>query len=114
MNCSRGLSLLFLALALAGCVAPGRMDFDVIPADSGWQPQGVNAVNIAVMAAHPTDLVRGHGDPGTLGQQAVPPVERLWIDRVKPLPASEISSDASTGNASAQPSAGAGQQAGSN
>ena len=56
----------------------------------------------------------GHGDPGTLGQRAVPPVERLWIDRVKPLPASEISSEAAPDSAPAQPPAGPGQQPGGN
>jgi len=112
MTSSRGVAL-FLALVLGGC-AGGGMDFDIPPPDSGWQPQGVNAVNISVMAAHPADLVRGHGDPGALGEEATPPVEQLWSGHPKPLPVSDLSSQIPTDSASAQPQAGAGQQSGSN
>jgi hypothetical protein len=113
MTSSRGVALLLLALLLGGC-AGSKMDFDIPPPDSGWQPQGINAVNISVMAAHPADLVRGQGDPGALGQEATPPVERLWSGHPKPLPASDLGSQAPTDNASAPPEAGAGQQSGSN
>jgi hypothetical protein len=113
MTRALGASVLFLALVVGGCTG-GGMDFDIPPPDSGWQPQGVNAVNISVMAAHPADLVRGHGEAGALGQEATPAVERLWSGRVKSLPASDIGAGGSTDTASAQPPpAGAGQQPGS-
>ena len=93
---------LFLALVLGGC-SGGLPGLDTIPPDSGWQPQGVNAANIQVMAAHPADLAGGRGDPGALGAESEPAVERLWSDHPKPLPASDIEGDASAGAPSQPP-----------
>jgi hypothetical protein len=80
------------------------MNLDTIPADSGWQPSGVNAINLQVMAAHPADLARGHGDPDARGAEAEPAVERLWSGHPKSLPANDIDGDAS-GSAPSQPPA---------
>ena len=89
-NHGRGIAALLFALALAAC-SNGPMSLDAIPPDSGWQPQGVNAVNLRLMAADPADLVRGHGDPGTLGDEAVPAAERLLSGHSKSLPTSNVS-----------------------
>ncbi len=74
------LALLALGL-LAGCT------IDPFDRPGVWRPGGVNDANLAVMAADPNDLVRGHGEVGADGQLATAPVTRLREDRVKPLPA---------------------------
>ena len=74
------LALLTLGL-LAGCT------IDPFDRPGVWRPGGVNDANLAVMAADPNDLVRGHGEAGADGQLATAPVTRLREDRVKPLPA---------------------------
>lgn len=103
----RRFGTLGLSLALAACQGVAALDLPPPPSD--WRPQGVNAANIAAMAAHPGDLVRGHGDPGRTAQDVTTPVLRLWSDRVKPLPGSPLdmggSGDASGGSAGAAPSA---------
>ncbi len=97
------LCLLLTLLPLAGCQAP--YSNDLVPPDPGWTPQGVNAANIRVMAAHPADLAAGQADRWRVAAPETAPVFRLWQDRVKPLPASEIdSSGAGGGTGPAAPS----------
>ena len=84
----RCFGLLGLSLTLSAC--QGTAALDLPPPPSDWQPQGVNAANIAAMAAHPGDLVRGRGDRRRTGQDVAAPVLRLWQDRVKPLPGSAL------------------------
>jgi len=86
---------LALSLSLAAC--QGGAALDIPPPPSDWQPQGINAANIAAMAAHPADLVRGHGDRQRTGWEATAPVLRLWRDRVKPLPISPLEMGAAGG-----------------
>lgn len=95
---------LLLALGLAGC-SGGGLDLDVIPPDSGWQPEGVNAANIRAMTAYPNGVVGGRDDADALGVEATPAVERLWSDHPKPLPASGIDGGASTSAPSQPPAA---------
>jgi len=102
----RCLVLLFV-LAVGGC-SGGLPGLDTIPPDSGWQPQGVNAANIRAMAAHPADLAEGRGDPGALGAESEPAVERLWNGHPKPLLGTDIEGDASAGAPSPPPAPGPG------
>lgn len=50
-----------------------------------WSPTGANARNIAAMAAHPRDLIRGHGEPGSDGLMTAAAVGRLQQGRPKPI-----------------------------
>jgi type IV pilus biogenesis protein CpaD/CtpE len=51
-----------------------------------WQPEGVNAGNIATMAQDPRDLIRGHATPGPEWRSGAAAVDRWWNDKAKPLP----------------------------
>ncbi len=71
-----------------------------------WQPEGTNSVNLAVMAAYPRDLLRGHGDPGPQPVLATAAARRLLAGVPKPLPV--LSADAAPGSgAAAAPAAAA-------
>lgn len=67
-------------LAMGGCV-----DADPYNREGMWSPTGANARNIAAMAAHPRDLIRGHGEPGSDGLMAAAAVGRLQQGRPKPI-----------------------------
>lgn len=61
------------AALLAGCQQhPARYD-----GTSEWHRNGANAANLAAMVADPLDLVRGHGDAGSMGGEAAEAV-RQW------------------------------------
>ena len=68
-----------------------------------WQPDNVNDGNIAAELQDKRDLVRGHGAAGPATQTGAWGVERLWQDKVKPLP--DSASAAPTGT-DAPPAAG--------
>lgn len=70
---ARGAAASLLVLAsLAGCAAT-----DTYSRPGTWHPDGANAVNIAAMAAHPEDLMRGRGTPGSDGTLAADAIDRL-------------------------------------
>ena len=82
-----------LVLSVAGCA-----DSDPYRRTDVWYPSGSNAGNIAAMAARPGDLISGRvGNVGD-ARQAAGAVERVWLDRTKPL---------GTADASVTPAAGA-------
>jgi len=99
---------LLVAASLSACQTVMQ---DIPPDDPGWVPQGINAGNIAAMAAVPGDLVHGRGDLTGSGHTAAQAVIRLWKDQVKPLPTAEAST-MSDGAASAPPAAPAAPPAG--
>jgi hypothetical protein len=72
----------FLLLTLAGCDR-----FDPLTRADLWHPMGANAQNIAAEVANPADLAEGReatrGDDGQLADAAV---QRLRLNRLKPLP----------------------------
>jgi len=80
-----GLILMVPLLQVVGCsaIAPYRRT-------SPWRPMGVNARDLAAMAANPTDLVRGRGAPGAPGAIAVTPVAGLRRGKAIPLPKSGL------------------------
>ncbi len=50
-----------------------------------WQPEGVNAGNIAAMAVDPHDLIRGQGTSGPGWKTGADAVDRLWQGKPRPL-----------------------------
>lgn len=92
---------LLIAASLSACQTILK---DIPPDDPGWVPQGINAGNIAAMAAVPGDLVHGRGDLTGSGHTTADAVIRLWQGKVKPLPTAEAST-MSDSAASAPPAA---------
>jgi len=108
-------STLGVACLAAGLTA-GCARIDPYQRPGMWQPEGVNDRNIAVMVQDPRDLTRGHGDRGPAWTTGAAAVDRLWHDKVKPLPGDQTQAtpgaDTAPGSGDAQPSAGASPQAG--
>lgn len=50
-----------------------------------WQPDGVNAGNIAAMVADPRDMIRAQHPPAAAWKTGAAAVDRLWQDKAKPL-----------------------------
>ncbi len=88
--------VLLAAIGLAGCDA-----IDPLHRAGLWQPNGANGADLALQVANPADLVRGTGATTTDGQVAAAAVARLREDKVKKLPASDVS-DFQQGNAGGQ------------
>ncbi len=74
-------------LALAAC----GPQYDPISREGLYQPLHANRANLALQVANPADLVRGTGRTTADGQLAAAAVDRLRQDKVKKLPASDIS-----------------------
>jgi type IV pilus biogenesis protein CpaD/CtpE len=91
--------LLLAVLLLAGCTT-----IDPYQRKDIWSPKGVNAGNIAVMVANPHDLIQGRGQSGEEARQGAGAIDRVWMDRPKPL---LPTGSASAGGASAGGGAGA-------
>jgi hypothetical protein len=51
----------------------------------GWHITGVNAANLAAMAANPRDLIVGQDDRHGDGRQAAGAIDHIWQDRPKQL-----------------------------
>ena len=84
---------LVICAGLAGCAAT-----DTYSRPGTWHPDGANAANIAAMAAHPLDLARGRGLPGSDGILAVRAIDRLR-DAVPPTAAGATDGGATGGGA---------------
>jgi hypothetical protein len=76
-----------LVLGTAACGA----DYDPLTREGLWEPGHSNHANLTMQVANPGDLVRGSGTTGGDGQIAAAAVDRLRNDKVKRLPASDIS-----------------------
>ena len=74
-------------LALSAC----GPQFDPISREGLFQPLHANRANLALQVANPADLVRGTGRSTADGQLAASAIDRLRNDKVKKLPASDIS-----------------------
>jgi hypothetical protein len=79
---ARILGVLCATAALAGC-----MDRDPYRRTDVWRPTGSNAANIAAMVADPKDMISGRGAGGQSSKPSIVALDRLAIDRPKPLPA---------------------------
>ncbi len=93
-----------LLLATAAC-GPA---FDPLTREGLWAPTHINRANLTLQVANPGDLTRGSGTTGGDGQLAAAAVDRLRNDKVKKLPASDIST-VSAGNSGDNNSSGGGQ-----
>ena len=80
------------AATLAGC----GQDYDPLTREGLWHPNHANRADLALMVANPADLVRGTGTATGDGQLAAAAVDRLRTDKVKKLPAADISSVGAT------------------
>lgn len=94
----RSLSALSLValLAVGGCT----MVKDPMQRSGTWHATGANADNLAVMVANPEDLAHGRAAGDVPGAIAVLPVQALQQDKVKKLPADELSLGGGSGGSS--------------
>ena len=76
-----------LLLALSAC----GPQYDPLTREGLWYPAHVNRENLTLQVANPSDLVRGKGTVSSDGQLASAAVDRLRNDKVKKLPAADIS-----------------------
>ena len=70
---------------------------DPLYREGSWNPSHVNGANLTLMVANPADLRKGSGTTLSDGQIATAAIERLRMDKVKKLPASDVATIA-TGN----------------
>ena len=91
---------------LLGTAACGPA-YDPLTREGLYVPAHTNRANLTLMVANPGDLVRGTGATGGDGQIAAAAVDRLRNDKVKKLPASDIS-QISTGNSGDNNTSGSG------
>jgi hypothetical protein len=76
----RILGVICAVAALGGC-----MERDPYRRTDVWRPTGANSANLAAMVADPNDLIRGRGTTRAGSGPSVIAVERVSIDRPKPL-----------------------------
>jgi len=93
-----------LLLATASC----GPQYDPLTREGMWAPTHVNRANLTLQVANPGDLTRGTGTTGGDGQIAAAAVDRLRNDKLKKLPASDIS-QITAGNSGENNSTGGGQ-----
>lgn len=74
-------------ISLSAC----SMSNDPLYRDGLWEPTHANRANLALQAANPSDLIRGTGTITSDGQLAAAAVDRLRTDKIKRLPAADIS-----------------------
>ena len=80
-----------LACAVLASLSGCGPDYDPLTRQGVWYPNHSNHANLALQVANPADLVRGQGTTTSDGQLAAAAVDRLRQDKVKKLPASDIS-----------------------
>ncbi|WP_428377991.1 hypothetical protein [Lichenicoccus sp.] len=83
--------ILALPLLLAACGDPYQRP-------GTWQATGVNDANLKTEATNKTDVVMGHGDPGSNGTLDAAAVDRLQQDKAKKLTVDPTSSLAGGGS----------------
>jgi type IV pilus biogenesis protein CpaD/CtpE len=86
-------------LALAGC-----NQIDPLTRPYMWEESGVNAHNVAAMAANPADLTHGRDAPQRRVSVESDPVDHLWAG--KPTPLLTSGSTGSTGTSGAPATSG--------
>jgi hypothetical protein len=88
--------LLLAALGLGGCTAMN----DPWDRPGAWRAQGANDANLRAMVADPADLIAGRGTDRRVGPGAADAVDRLYRDRVRALPDTDIARVGASGSAS--------------
>ena len=91
---------LALFFALLG-TASGCAMTDPYQRPGVWRPMGANEMNFELQVARAADLVQGRGADEIDSESAVAAIERMRIDKVKPLPSATAS-----GKAGGAPAAG--------
>ena len=86
----RGISLLLAFGAAAALVSCGP-EYDPLTRSEVWHPDHSNRANLTMQVANPSDLVRGVGTTSSDGMLAAAAVDRLRNDKLKKLPAADIS-----------------------
>jgi type IV pilus biogenesis protein CpaD/CtpE len=81
------------AAATVAVVAPlaGCNTYDPLLRDGLWHPTHPSRSNLAMMAASPADLVRGHGSTAVDANLVIAPIDRLEAGKVKRLPDAGLS-----------------------
>lgn len=103
---ARHLTALGVVTLLAACD-----QYDPYHRTDVWYPTGASASNLAVMVANPSDLIRGRGTQRSDGKEAVLAVDRVWLDKPKPLP--DLSTTGVNGTSGSGSGGGAGGGVGS-
>lgn len=100
-----GLGACALLLGTAAC----GPQYDPLTREGLYVPAHTNRANLTLMVANPGDLVRGTGVAGGDGQLGAAAIDRLRNDKLKKLPASDIS-QITTSNSGDNNSTGGGGQ----
>jgi hypothetical protein len=79
-------------LVLAGCST-----IDPFHRAGVWRPMGANEMNLELEVAHSSDMVKGRGTEDADGLTAAAAVDRLYKDKVKPLPQASLSKSGGSG-----------------
>jgi hypothetical protein len=82
-------------LVLAGCSI-----VDPYQRAGVWRPMGANEMNLELQVARSSDMVKGREAVDSDGQTAAAAVDRLYKDKVKPLPQPALSSGSGGGGGS--------------
>ena len=83
----RSLLLALLGISFgAGCTAMN----DPWDREGAWRPARANDANLRAMVADPADLIAGRGTDRRAGPGAADAVDRLYTDRVRALPDTDI------------------------
>ena len=85
------LACALLALGSAMSVTACGPQYDPITREEVWHPDHSNRANLTMQVANPSDLVRGTGTTTSDGMLASAAVDRLRNDKIKKLPAADIS-----------------------
>jgi len=107
MRASLMLGLLAIGLS-AGCTAMN----DPWDRDGAWRPTRANDANLRAMVADPADLIAGRGTDRRVGPGSADAVDRLYNDRVRALPDTDIARIGASGSASGGGGGGGGANGG--
>jgi type IV pilus biogenesis protein CpaD/CtpE len=80
-----------LAAGVALLVLSGCSTIDPYQRAGVWRPMGANEMNLELQVARSSDMVKGRATEEADGPTATAAVDRLYKDKVKPLPQSSLS-----------------------
>lgn len=83
-------------LVLTGCTAMN----DPWDREGAWRPTRANDANLRAMVADPADLIAGRGTDRRVGPGPADAVDRLYRDRVRALPDTDIARVGASGSSS--------------
>ena len=80
-----------IAIGSASTISACGPQYDPLTREEVWHPDHSNRANLTMQVANPSDLVRGTGTTTGDGMLAAAAVDRLRNDKIKKLPAADIS-----------------------